>query len=1551
MKNRFSKLLGIFLCMTMFFGMIPSGFVLAAGETTITLATPTMPEGTASFDVVCANVQPNDWICIYGPGQEIGKAAHSGWMDAKEGTVTFSTETMNPDRYANTPGGWPLKAGEWQVVLFANYGYTEIRDQKTLVVTAAENPGPDEPKSSFTASAEEIEAGGNITFTYSGAENAKDWVAIYRVGDSNKYNYLDWSYLETRPDGTITFPTAANSKEDWINTPGEYVAKFLKTDSQEDDFLIAPPVYFTVSENNGNTDATVVYVSNKYGDDGNDGLTDKTAKKTLAGAISAIGISNDGTVVVLDGKDSSGNAEYEVYTRGSDWASPIYGGTQNVLQYVNVPAHTGTITYIGDAVDSVICFGANHLELKGPTIFENITLIEGYNVGKQIVTGGNDLSFNKNVLLINTRITGDSQTKPANGGLGSPGGTIAIDIAGRYNVSKNGTVSLTTGRYGEVAFGGWDNNRSISENQKIYVGGDATVKDIKLRNSSGDWTMKNLSVVIDGGTVGYIADVGKGNAEADAVQIIFNNGISVDYTPTGMTLGKGEWVISAENDGAGSRIDVTDDAGVFAVEGGRTAIAQDKSGASYVSENGKLTLPAGSYSVCFTDNAGAESIIVKYDGIPAEGTYIKGSKIVLPMLEDKIDYTFGGWNCSDGAKYEGGATVTLPKDADEIEFTSIWNIIRDLSVVYVDPANGSDTNSGASAAEAFKSLAKATAKADSSQDANKAVVIIGKLDIPSGGLPAHKNMITFMGDDSGNSSIGITSESIGINGPATFKNIDFRVEVNSKFIESGANELVFDSGVTVSTAPGKKVNLHLGTMNVPGEKEKAVISSGEFSSVYVGAYYNTQQMNTAGADIVVNGGNIGSVWLGADGWLETQQGVRFTEDVNITVNGGSVAKVTATSGSRAPVFDKNLQIIFNNGIKSDIGASYEVAGGYWVINSENAGGCALRATDVAGEFEVAGGLTAIAAGADGVGSYVSASGILSIPDPGVYNVTYTDKVYYTNSGTEVIFYDDYTVNFDDLRHTSYDGKLFVGWADKNGGKVTKTSFAAGEKLYAQYVDFDSAVGGDFSIIGAQARTSGKPGLRFVVEKTDAITERLDASEYGTVIIPSEILGTEELKLGESYTYGGKSYDSKTVIGEKTFELLDGGIRYTVCVTDMPQELYRRQYTVRGYIKYNDYNGKDRVLYTDYYSANLYMIAKEALKDEAVTGEAREYLNSVVKYVDETLKQEYLNQNKIDIVGTSADPDTWIYQLSESGVMIREVEIDSGKGGEAVEIVQLSDTHFNYCNDRDFEEANPATMSTWQNRTAFRYPGTQNALNKSIEYASYSDQIIITGDAIDYLSWGCIELLNKYVWDPYPDTLIALGNHEPVRQMQGTVSDPSSLESRYQILQDNWKHDIYYTSKILTDDNGVEKVMVVQMDNSQNKYWDRQIPLFEADIETAREKQIPLLVFGHTPLSTRNPEDSAHYALRKNDGSGDPANFYTSFIGYNASGASKTIYDLITMNPDVIKGYFCGHWHCDYYTEIWSKNADGTDNPDVVIPQYILTGSAYDKGHALKITVK
>ena len=59
----------------------------------------------------------------------------------------------------------------------------------------------------------------------------------------------------------------------------------------------------------------------------------------------------------------------------------------------------------------------------------------------------------------------------------------------------------------------------------------------------------------------------------------------------------------------------------------------------------------------------------------------------------------------------------------------------------------------------------------------------------------------------------------------------------------------------------------------------------------------------------------------------------------------------------------------------------------------------------------------------------------------------------------------------------------------------------------------------------------------------------------------------------------------------------------------------------------------------------------------------------------------------------------------------------------------------------------------------------------------------------------------------------------------------------------------------------------------------------------------------------------------------------------------------TKNADIIKGFYAGHWHVEFYNEIWGKNADGSDNKNLTIPQYVVTTSTGDKGHALRITVK
>lgn len=304
---------------------------------------------------------------------------------------------------------------------------------------------------------------------------------------------------------------------------------------------------------------------------------------------------------------------------------------------------------------------------------------------------------------------------------------------------------------------------------------------------------------------------------------------------------------------------------------------------------------------------------------------------------------------------------------------------------------------------------------------------------------------------------------------------------------------------------------------------------------------------------------------------------------------------------------------------------------------------------------------------------------------------------------------------------------------------------------------------------------------------------------------------------------------------------------------------------------------------------------------------------------------------------------WKYETLSSGLMVRHVTIKTEKRGDPIEIVQLTDLHFNYCDEQDLAEADPVLMSTLENRkwlaNAKSLPNAQRAL----EYAKDADQLVITGDVLDYLSHGTLSLTKTYIFDAFPDAMVTLGNHEPVRQMQGTVAENTTLESRLAILQENWNHDVYYSSKVLG-----EKVMLIQMDNgSTGEFQKSQVEPLRQDLATAREKGYTVLLFYHIPLATGNPADYNATAIVVGDKNGSVRNLYTKGVGNHSTGASREVYQLITNNADIIAGAFCGHTHNDFYTEIKAKTASGEAT---VIPQYILIGAPYGKGHALRITV-
>ncbi len=290
------------------------------------------------------------------------------------------------------------------------------------------------------------------------------------------------------------------------------------------------------------------------------------------------------------------------------------------------------------------------------------------------------------------------------------------------------------------------------------------------------------------------------------------------------------------------------------------------------------------------------------------------------------------------------------------------------------------------------------------------------------------------------------------------------------------------------------------------------------------------------------------------------------------------------------------------------------------------------------------------------------------------------------------------------------------------------------------------------------------------------------------------------------------------------------------------------------------------------------------------------------------------QPKVDLVGKAGDKNH-IYRFGESGLIVRETTVDSGRGGEAVEIVQITDAHIGFA---------VTQRLTWQ--TALRY-------------AAEADYTVATGDIIEGLHTD----LTKWLKDSLaknPNTMLVLGNHE----WNPTKGTPETMDARYDMLQDYWPNDVVYSSVVVKN-----KVMLIGLDNSQSKFWDSQIPKLEADIKTARTKGYAVLLFYHIPLRTENSDELKVKALLPTDPKViNTYNFRSGQLRGKENDATDKIYSIITNNADVIKGAFCGHLHEDIYTEIVAKTPDGAD---AVIPQYINHANRYGAGHVLKITVK
>lgn len=564
----------------------------------------------------------------------------------------------------------------------------------------------------------------------------------------------------------------------------------------------------------------------------------------------------------------------------------------------------------------------------------------------------------------------------------------------------------------------------------------------------------------------------------------------------------------------------------------------------------------------------------------------------------------------------------------------------------------------------------------------------------------------------------------------------------------------------------------------------------------------------------------------------------------------------------------------------------------------------------------------------------------------VFEITEPEKGPYEISGNTLTVNEETVLDLSAAVPEPQIGKLFIGWREQSGQPAANNySYPAGTVLTAEFIDYNAQEVTDFKITGKEIRTEISVGLRFTVELSDAFYALLPgAAEFGAAVIPSEILNENDwadLEIGRSYNYGGESYFSKIITAERIFDISDGAKSYTLCVTGISDEKLMRQYTARGYIRYTDINGIEKILYTDYASASVYATARAELGTDGLSEEKRIALENIVAVAEE-IHDSYYSGEKITVAGSPDSPLSYVYKLSDEGIYIREAVINAGLE-TPIEIVQLSDLHFNRLNDYDMLLKNPTVLSTYDMRTLAANGASAKQTRAAVDFARTADGVVITGDILDYLSYGNIEMMYKEIWDIIPDAVLTAGNHEYLQKMLGVMPETLSTEERWDILNNVWKHDINYFSKVVGN-----KVMLIQLNNGEGKFYESQIALLSADIETARENGYTVLMFMHEPICTNNAEDDSVLPIRvDSDASG--VNFYNGQVGgYGADEATVAVCNIISSNADVIKGVFNGHMHNDYYTEISAHTESGERT---FIPQYTSTGGFYNNGCAIKIIVR
>ncbi len=1272
-----------------------------------------------------------------------------------------------------------------------------------------------------------------------------------------------------------------------------------------------------------------------------------------------------------------------------------YNGTNNYLGYTNKLGQNADLMLGGPVVfENITLVGMRRDDSVISANGFDITFGDGfdfYNVSAdQYANPTWDGTFTK---FANFRFEGGTSRTT----LGGDGGVITVNGTLVSHGQRDRGLNLSS-HYGSYSF--TDHVHYILNNSAIDVDlvfGTNTVNynlltiDVKQASivAFANRTLATQNV----SNLQVIAALGQRfmSASYNSSGAFYRSNGSINSIPSCVNYTNGWFITLAE----GGLLEATDVAGKFKIAEGKVAVATNLSTQLInLSSDGVLDLSSApaNYSIRFVEESEMqdELVPVYFDGVLL-GNKMKGETFVLSDKDDTLLQQFSGWN--DGTNfYNKGDSYTIAEDFSgiSISFASVYKNFDGQEVIFVDELNGSDNNDGTANNKAVKTISKAITLF-SRQGSNKKVVgIIGDYTFDESRLQEHTDMIYISGDGnvSNNqmtSKVIIANASCYINGPTTFENINLR-RSNGE-IDAEDHRLVLGENVVCAENGSNGVFIRAGVANGTFDVE---INSGYVYGLYIGS--NSANIPTVlGGNITINGGKVLLFYFG-----RSNVNTIFTGNVNVMINGtGNIQNMAYAIAEYNYSFadTASLQFIVNS---NNVAPSYRYQDRvekYWFISNFYSDTCKIIPTGIVGEFEIVGDKYAVLhyqpQGEEVIdkGTKILAIDENGNPETNVvlargnWSVKFHENVDYINSLGEITVYKDNT--YIDLSKELYKERgIFKGWEVKTkDGEETFVLNAdgyydAGTIITARFIDCDYK--DLFFIEGAQIKKSGTQAIRFIIDQNkqvDSVVKQIASTyKFGVVYMKTDLLGGNDLVKGGQYSIdtmaGYYMPDNGRVEGEKItashqeinsyYKDTATLYKYTFTLDGITDDDLYTFYTIKGYIEYLDLNGNTKVIYTDYKMVNLYKIAKMADADSntSFTATDKAEFKRIKDYVEIDRELKYFGANGDgSIVGKTtpdgADENHTIY-TTKNGLRVRKATIEwdyNDEDTDNVVIVQISDTHFSGIDDVDRLEGSTTTVDTY-NEYGYRYPQDAHNAIKVMEYGSMADKIIVTGDIYDsqshYSMWKTKYLLmdkNVGIDGEARSVLLVTGNHEHTQNTSGVIREIYDLDTRDEIRNDffeTYSNNCVYHSEVMKNSNGYNRAMIILLDNQRDLYYDYLVDFFTADLELARELNIPVLIFQHDPISSNNPnEKNLGIIGEENMGSGNPGGYYNLYDGSGKIGgpnaktsypidgpATQEMYELIVNNSDIIKGIFCGHTHNNYYSEIICP--DGS-----IIPQYIL----------------